>query len=55
MKHVYKPVSSDGMIMRTSFKVRFEVSKLKFFNDKKEEIINVTNRDTNKFEKMIKR
>lgn len=28
------PVSSDGMIMRTSFKIRFEVTKAKWFTQK---------------------
>lgn len=29
-KYVEQPVSSDGMIMRTSFKIRFEISKKNF-------------------------
>ena len=31
IKFVDQPVSSDGMIMRTSFKIRFEVTKRKWF------------------------
>ena len=34
------PVSSDGMIMRTSYKVRFEVEKSKYFEKEKQEKLN---------------
>ena len=34
LKYLDQPVSSDGMILRTSFKVRFEVSKTRIFQSK---------------------
>jgi hypothetical protein len=40
VKFADRPVSSDGMVMRTSFKVRFEVSRKKLFGGEPQRQLN---------------
>lgn len=39
-----EPVSSDGMLMRSSFKVRFELTRRHFFNKNKNDKRAITRR-----------